>query len=440
MIGKLSFTRRHLVGAAGGFLSFQALARPAAPPLPSEPAGVPDEAYWGKVRQEFSLSDGLAFLNNGTCGPTPRKVVETHQRYDQELAANPSNNFRAQELDGVRRKLAEFVNASPAEIALTHSTTEGLNIFARGLDWKPGDEVVLSRHEHFGGYEPYQALEKRSGIKIVWVDLPAPAESPEQIVHIYERAFTPRTRAIMVSQVMYVTGLVTPIRELAALAHSRSALISVDGAQSFGVLPLDVRAADIDHYAGPGQKWLLAGTGTGFSYFKQDLQDRIWPLYGHYDPAGSPEHGPGANPERVHSARRYERSGQINIPAALGVATALDLQLAIGKANIEARARQLGSRLRTGLKEIPGVKLWNSNDPRLSANITSFAIRDLPPAGLVAYLLSRERIQVRAAKLGDVSAVRVSTHFYNTLEEVDHLLKAVRTLSQNPPTPDAEAA
>jgi len=212
------------------------------------------------------------------------------------------------------------------------------------------------------------------------------------------------------------------------------------GAQSFGVLPLDVRTAGIDHYAGPGQKWLLAGTGTGFSYFKQDLQDRIWPLYGHYDPAGSPEHGPGANPERVHSARRYERSGQINIPAALGVATALDLQLAIGKANIEARARQLGSRLRAGLKEIPGVKLWNSNDPRLSANITSFAIRDLPPAGLVAYLLSREHIQVRAAKLGDVSAVRVSTHFYNTLQEVDHLLKAVRTLSQNPPTPDAEAA
>jgi isopenicillin-N epimerase len=440
MTGQFSFTRRHLVGAAGGLLGFQALARPdAPPPAPAAPAGVPDEAYWRKLRQEFSLADGFAFLNNGTCGPTPRKVVETHQRYDQELAANPSNNFRAQELDGVRRKLAEFVNATPNEIALTHSTTEGLNIFAHGLDWKQGDEVVLARHEHFGGYEPYQALEKRSGIKIVWVDLPAPAESPEQILQIYERAFTPRTRAIMVSQVMYVTGLVTPIRELAALAHSHGALISVDGAQSFGVLPLDVRAAGIDHYAGPGQKWLLAGTGTGFSYFKQDLQDRVWPLYGHYDPAGTPEHGPGANPERVRSARRYERSGQINIPAALGVETAVDFQLSIGKANIEARARQLGSRLRAGLKEIPGVRLWNSNDPRIAANITSFALRDLPPATLVTALLDRERIQVRAAKIGDVSAVRVSTHFYNSPEEVDRLLTAVGALSRNPPQVTAKS-
>jgi selenocysteine lyase/cysteine desulfurase len=390
------------------------------------PAGEPDEAYWQKVRLQFNLNDGLTFLNNGTCGPTPREVVSTHERYDHELSANPSDNFRFRELDAVRKKLADFVNASPDEIALTHSTTEGINIFAHGLDWKPGDEALIGKFEHFGGFEPYQTLEKRFGAKIVWVDVPAVPESPEQIVRAYEAALTPRTRVILVSQVQYVTGLVAPIKELADLAHSRGALLSVDGAQSFGVLPLDVRASGLDHYAGAGQKWLLAGTGTGFSYFRQDLQDRIWPLYGHHDP----ESKPGGS----RSARRYERGGQINIPAALGIVPALDLQLTIGKANIEARARQLGTRLRAGLSEIPGVKLWTSTNPRLSANISSFDVRDLPPGGVVKLLFEREHIQVRAARLGEVSAIRVSTHFYNTPDEVDHLLKAVRALADNPPS------
>jgi len=124
-----------------------------------KPVGKTDEAYWKKIRAQFNLNDNLAFLNNGTFGPMSRFVVDIHKKYDQEMSLDPSNSFRNAELETARKRLAAFTNSSPDEIALTHSTTDGMNIFAHGLDWKSGDEVIISEHEHFGGYEAYKTLE-----------------------------------------------------------------------------------------------------------------------------------------------------------------------------------------------------------------------------------------------------------------------------------------
>jgi selenocysteine lyase/cysteine desulfurase len=389
-----------------------------------KPGGAPDEAYWRKVRSQFSLREDLVFLNTGTCGPMPRVVLDVHERYGRELASDPTNNFRSAELASVRKRLAEFVNASPDEIALTHSTTEGLNLFAHGLDWKPGDEVVLGTQEHFSAHEAYQSLEKRYGIRIVWAEIPPAPDSAEHLVSLYAKAITSRTKVLVVSEVTYISGLRAPLQELAGLAHSRGVLISVDGAQSFGVIPLDVKAIGVDHYAGPGQKWLLAGTGTGFSYLRGDLHDKVWPLEGYVDAKGVG--GRGAPP-----GNRYERSGQVNIPASLGIAAAVDLQNAIGKDNIQARSRQLTGQLREGLKHIAGVSQLTSSDPRLSAAITVFSIRDVAPAQALKYLLEREHVQVRAVKVGDIDAIRASTHLYNTPPEIDRLLSGVSYLAEN---------
>jgi selenocysteine lyase/cysteine desulfurase len=284
-----------------------------------QPAGAPDEAYWRKIRSQFSLRDDLAFLNTGTCGPVSRPVVDVQDHYSRELARDPSNNFRGSELSSVRKRLAGFVNASPEEIALTHSTTEGVNLFAHGLDWKPGDEVLLGTQEHFSVHEAYLWVEKRYGAHIVWVDIPVAPERVEQVVALYAKAITPRTRVVALSEVAYTSGLRLPLKELSDLAHDRGALVSVDGAQAFGVVPLDVKATGTDHYAAPGQKWLLAGTGTGFSYIRKDVQEKVWPLTGYVDAKGSG--GKGSPP-----GNRYERSGQVNIPATAGVAAAVDFR------------------------------------------------------------------------------------------------------------------
>ena len=387
-----------------------------------KPSGAPDEAYWRKIRSQFSLRDDLAFLNTGTCGPVPRPVQDVQDHYSRELARDPSNNFRGSELSSVRKRLAGFVNASPEEIALTHSTTEGVNLFAHGLEWKPGDEGLLGTQEHFSAHEAYLWVEKRYGARIVWADIPAAPESVEQLVALYAKAITPRTKVVVLSEVAYTSGLRLPLKELSDLAHDRGALVSVDGAQSFGVVPLDVKTIGADHYAAPGQKWLLAGTGTGVTYIRKDAQEKVWPLAGYVDAKGAG--GKGAPP-----GNRYERSGQMNIPAAAGIAAAVDFQNAIGKDNIHQRSLQLTGQLRDGLKRIAGVTQVTSSDPRLSAALTVFAIRGVAPQDALKRLAESERVQVRSIKDGGVDAIRASTHFYNTPQEIDRLLSGVSYLA-----------
>jgi selenocysteine lyase/cysteine desulfurase len=383
-----------------------------------KPAGPLDEAYWWKVRSQFNILDGMTFMNNGTEGPVPRCVTEANERVFREIAENPSNNYRREEVDVVRGVVARFVNADPLEIALTRSTTEGMNIFTHGLDWKAGDEVLYCNHEHGGGIGPYRTLEKRAGVKQVVINIPSPPTSVDEIVGLYEKAITPRTKVIMVSHMTYVTGLITPVKALADLAQRRGLLISVDGAHPLGMMDLDLKAMNIHHYAAAGQKWLLCGTGTGVCYVRRDVQDRIWPLMG---PPGDPKDG----------AKKYEAFGQRDVPSALGMAAAVDLQNAIGKRNVEDRVRFLSARLRAGLKQIPGVKLWTSDDPTFAAGLTLFSVRDIPMDNIQKAILARDRIYIRTMTTGNLNAVRAATHIYNMPEEVDRLIASVRHVAEN---------
>jgi selenocysteine lyase/cysteine desulfurase len=192
----------------------------------------------------------------------------------------------------------------------------------------------------------------------------------------------------------------------------------VDGAHPLGMMDLDLKAMNVDHYAAAGQKWMMCGTGTGVCYIKRSLQDRIWPLMG---APGDPKDG----------AKKYEAFGQRDVPSVLGMTAAIDLQNAIGKKNIEARVRVLSARLRAGLKPIPGVKLWTSEDPAFSAGLTLFSVRDIPMANVQQAILNRDRIYIRTMTTGNLNAVRAATHIYNMPDEVDRLIASVRHVAEN---------
>lgn len=436
--GQTQFSRRKFLGGsvaaavgglAAGTLSPRSVeAQKAVPALPLselEPSGMLDEAYWWRVRSQFNVVDGMRFMNNGTLGPVPRFVRDENQRIFREIAEDPTNGYRREELDENRKLLAEFVGAAPAEIAYSRSTTEGMNMFAHGIDWREGDEVIMNLHEHPGGYEVYELFEKRYGIQIKWIEIPSPPESTDQVVELYAKAIGPRSRAIVVSHMTYVTGLLTPVKELSELAHQRGLLISVDGAHPLGMIAMDFHELGCDHYAGAGQKWLLCGTGTGLTYFKKDVQEQIWPFMSY---GGSKEDGELVMYE---DARKYEDCGQRDVPSALGMASAVTFQQTIGKRNIEGRVRSLATRLKDGLQEIPGVKLWTSTDPQLSGGLTLFSVRDVPMDNVQKALLDQFGVYIRTMTTGNLNAVRASTHFYNMPGDVDRLLEGVRHIAQN---------
>lgn len=425
----MSISRRRFLGgsvsatigglAAGGFdpavLRAQAPAARAGTLDRLRHAGATDEAYWRLVRREFNIADGLTYMNNGTLGPMPRSVLEANVRYLRDISEDPHS---LPSTEPVREKVAAFTGATADEIVLTRSTTEGIKIFAAGLDLKPGDEIVMSTHEHPGGYGPWRAREKRHGIKIVEVAVPAPPESADQIVSLFEKAITPRTRVLMVSHIVFLTGLVMPLKPLADMARRRGVLFSVDAAHALGMLDLNIRDYNVDHYSTAGQKWLLAGTGTGIAYFRREIQDRVWSDM--WSANDSPKMG----------ARKYERAGQRDIPSALGIGDAVEFQSVIGKPAIEARVRQLATRLKEGLKEIPGVTVYTSMSPELSAGLTAFSVREIPRQNVQKFLLDDRGTYVSTPGL-NAHSCRASTHLYTQPSEVDRLLDAVRYLAAN---------
>jgi L-cysteine/cystine lyase len=172
--------------------------------------------------------------------------------------------------------------------------------------------------EHPGVYGAYRTLEARRGIKIKWIELPTPLRDREEILDLYRRAMSPRTRAVVTSHITFVTGLLMPVRELSELVHERGALLSVDGAHPLGMLSLDLKGLGCDHYAASGQKWLLGGIGTGTCYIRRDLQEKIWPLVGYTDTERTATGRLGA--------RKYEMSGQQNLPSVSGLRAAIRLQ------------------------------------------------------------------------------------------------------------------
>ncbi len=395
-------------------------------PSPLKPPAVPDEAFWWEVRSQFNIQDGLTFMNNGTFGPPPRAVLDEHIRIQRDLSADPRNNYRSDELHENKAVFAEFFGAHAEDIAYMRSTTEGMNNFANGIDFREGDVVLMNTHEHPGGYGAYRSLEQHRGIKIHEIDIPILPKSIDQVVDLYEKAITPRTRVIVVSHITYISGLLTPVKELSEMAHRHGLLISVDGAHPPGMMALDFHDLGCDHYAAAGQKWLMAGTGTGLAYFSHDVQDLIHPLMG---ADGHEEDGKWVMHE---DAERYEHCGQRHISSALGMKTAVEFHNSIGKENIEARVRQLSTRFREGLLDISGVRLQTPMDPQMSAGLTHFSVRDIPEDNVRQGIMDLGRIHIRTSGRGDVTGCRASTHLYNMPEEVDELLGCIKHIAENP--------
>jgi len=228
----------------------------------------PDGVYWDQLSKHFIFQDGIIMMNNGTVGPMPKPVFNTLVKTFKIQASNPFDfyNYFPQKKEEVRSKLARFINASPEEVAITRNTTEGMNFVAQGLDLKEGDEVLISSLEHPSGILPWRLKEKRFGIKVKEVPLVIPPNSVDEIVGAFKKAITSRTKVISVSHTVYITGLITPIKELSKLAHDNGILILADSAHGIGVFELDLLKLGVDFFASSPYKWL--GAPTGSHYFR----------------------------------------------------------------------------------------------------------------------------------------------------------------------------
>ena len=380
----------------------------------------PDGVYWDAVSKHFLFQDGLIMMNNGTVGPMPEPVFNILIKYFKLQVTNPFDcyNFIPRKKEEVRAKLARFINASPDEVVMTRNTTEGMNFVANGLDLKEGDEVLLSSMEHPAGTHPWKLKEKRYGIKIKEVPLGLPPKSVDEIVNAFQKAITPRTKVISISHTVYISGLMSPLKELSKMAHEKGVLVVADSAHGIGMLDLNMEQLGVDFFASSPYKWLGAPTGIGLFYVRKEAQDKLWPTI------------VSSGWDSRESARKYETLGQRADALAVALGEAVDFQNAIGKERIERRIKALAGYLKKELKKIPGIKLHTSQDPYLSGGLTAFSVEGVEPEKMVNYLREKYNIVIRTIgnRKAGTYGVRVSTHIYVSFKHIDMLLEGVKHL------------
>lgn len=381
----------------------------------------PDGRYWEAVRDEFMFQDGLIMMNNGTVGPMPKPVFNTLIKAFKVQATQPVDvyTYLPYQIEGVRRAVATFINASPDEVAIVRNTTEGMNFVANGLDLKEGDEVLLSSMEHPGGTHPWKIKEKRYGIKVTEVPIGLPPKSVDEFVGNFEAAITPRTKVISVSHTVYISGLISPLKELCAMAHAKGLLVAADSAHGIGMLNLNMKDMGVDFFATSPYKWLGAPCGVGVFYVKKEVQDQLWPTIC------------TSGWDTQESARKFETLSQRADALILALGEAVNFQNHITKDRIEKRVKSLALYFKQQLSEIPGAKIHTSMDPYISGGLTAFSIKGVEPKDIVDYVRQKYNIVIRTVgnEAAGTYGVRVSTHMYINHREVDLLLEGIRAVA-----------
>jgi selenocysteine lyase/cysteine desulfurase len=358
----------------------------------------------------------LAVMNAANLCPASRPVLETLTRETRGVDLDPSPTNRARlmgEKEETRTSLAAFLGVSPEEIVITRNTSESNNLVSNGLDLKAGDEVVVHADNHPSNLNAWREKAKRFGFTVVTVEQKNPHPGVDYYVDAYTRAMTPRTKVITFTHLSSTVGDLMPAKELCRVARERGVLSLVDGAQSFGLL--DVNLADIqpDFYTGSAHKWPCGARECGVLFVNRTAQDKLWPtIYSAY---------PGA----VGFSRTFEGFGQRDEATMIALREALEFQQKVGRAGIEQRARTLSTQLVDGLARLPDVTVWTSPQPDRRAAVVSFQPGSLDANKLASALYTNDRIAITTRGGQDRPGLRVSPHFYNSPAEVDRLLAAL---------------
>lgn len=382
-----------------------------------------------RLRGQIPVCQAMFYMNTGWSGPSPVPVVDAiKSRLDYEMNAGPTTPEVHQQAIEIQTKAREAVagllNAAPDEVCLTRNTTEGLNLVMNGLKWHPGDEIITCDLEHSSVLVPsyFQQLRHQASVKVVKIE---PDQDRQGILHKIEAAMTDRTRLVFLSHIEYSSGLRMPAKQIRELAAQRGALVLLDGAQTAGHIKLDMRDLDCDFYSIPGQKWLLGAEGIGALYIKKELIPSVDPVHVAGRAVTSTEDPYNFQP--VPATIDKFLLSSTSAPLQAGLLEAIRFIQGIGVEAIEARNVELATGLKQALQETPGVRLISPMDPQVSSGLVSFAIDGNDPVDVVARLWSRHKIVVRPVAYP--AGVRVSLHFFNTEEEVDQLVAAVRQLA-----------
>lgn len=374
-----------------------------------------EEDFWYYIQQSFTVSSGIINLNNGGVCPAPRTVQDAMKRYYDYSNEAPSYymwRILDQGREPLRKRLAELAGCSKEEIAINRNSSEGLETVIFGLTLEKGDEIVAARQDYPNMVNAYKQREERDGIKMVWISLELPSEDPDYMVRQYVNAFTDRTKVVHITHVINWNGQILPVRKIADEAHKRGIKVIVDGAHSFAHFNFSIPELGADYFATSLHKWLYAPIGTGMLYVKKEHIAPLYPLF-------------AAGNAKEDNIRKFEALGTRPFYNEQAIGKAIDFHELIGIERKMKRLHYLKNYWMNKVKEIPGVKLNTSLDPKWGCAIGNVVVEGKTPAALDSFLLDKYKVHTVAIEWENIKGIRVTPNVYTTLKDLDVLVEGI---------------
>ena len=389
----------------------------------------------GDYRKDFDIlnSGDYVYFDNAATSQRPNQVLDAISNFYRTANANPLRglydwSMAATEMyEDSRRVVADFIGAkSPEEIIFTRNTSESLNLvaYSYGLDnVSEGDEIVISVMEHHSNILPWQMVCRKKNAKLIFLE---PNEEGVISKEEYESKITDRTKVVAIGHVSNVMGVTNPVKEIAAYAKSKGAVVVVDGAQSTPHMKVNVNELGADFFAFSGHK-MLGPMGIGVLYGRKELLEKMSPFLTGGEMIEYVTRTDATYAELPH---KFE-AGTVNASGAVGLAEAIRYLQNVGFDAIEEQEQKLTALLMEGMSKLPYIKIYGSKDPKKHCGIVTFTIDGVHPHD-ISSVLNDDHICIRAGHhcaqplmqfIGAGSTARASLYFYNTEEEVKIFLE-----------------
>lgn len=378
-----------------------------------------NEEFWRKVRDDYRIKPDYINLENGYYCFLPEQTLEDLIDHMRAVNYEGSHYMRTVQFDNKKKvadSVAAIVGCTAEEVAITRNTTESLDLIIGGIDWQAGDEAVMAEQDYGAMLNHFELMERRYGIINKRVSVPNHPRDDNELVELYASALTDKTRLLMLSHMINITGHVLPVRKIVDMAHERGVEVMVDGAHAYSHVPFQMSDLGCDYYGTSLHKWLSAPLGSGMLYVKKDKIDQIWPLFAERD-------------LEPNDMRRLNHIGTHPVHTDLAILNAIEYQNTLGLERKAARLQYLQHYWTSQLRNVPGVIINTPADMDRHGGIGNVGVESIDPSELADRLMAEHGIYTAAINRPGVQGVRVTPNVYTSLSDLDALVDAVKSLS-----------
>lgn len=379
---------------------------------------VQDEEFWSVVSKGFYRPKEYINLENGYFSPMPISSLQAEQKHSIQINEQNSRYMRTVQFDdynSTKQQLAKLAGTKSENITICRNTTEALDTIIHGYPWQKGDEVVVCHQDYYSVLAALHQEERRHGIKVIYADVPTHPKNDEEILNAYASKFSGKTKMVVYTHLINISGQVLPLKKLIELAKNNGVESLVDAAHSFAQLNFSIEEMQPDYLGTSLHKWTCAPLGLGMMYIKNEHISKIWPLL-------------GDDQYEENDIRKFEHFGTRPVSAFMTLRNAIDFHNSIGAELKENRLKYLRIHWTDRAENMDHIKLNMPLSSKRSSAIGNFSAKGFSPNELMKHLFEDEKIWTVAINNEKIKGVRVTPHLYTSIHDLNQFILALERL------------